>query len=330
LRNSAKDASVDLYVREDMLKEPGNTQTAIIFVYRGGGPRFGPLEFLMGVGTLGLRWLAGVFALGAVFGSIINTLAYRLGRGLPVLRRPECPECGAPRTAVEMVPILGWLVSFGRCRTKGERIGARQPVLAAIGGFMLYGATLGGGRYFVAPVLTYVACAALLVALVVELDRVTAPAKVYWTVGGAAVLLDAWHIVRQGTRWMLNFPFQHGAQTIIVSLPRCVVGAAIGAAAMLALARLVSGRWGLLGDVKVAAVVGALVATAGYSPKWPLAAVLAGAVIGLIVWLARRLPEGRPRYLPLAMAAAGLVAALAPAALMMFAPTMTNMLLFGL
>lgn len=331
-KNPGKGISAKLYVTQPVHAQAKDRQSVMLTVQRSDRPQMGLLATLMMLGTRGLRLIVGLFILGAIGGSAINAVVGRIKKRERLLGWPECPGCGARRQLIELVPIVGWLVSLGRCRTSGERIGVREPVVAALGGFIALGALMGGGRYYVAPVLTYVACAALLVAIVVELDRVAAPGKVYWTVGGAAALIDAWHIVRVGSRWMLSCAFPHSAQMIVVMLPRCVVGAAIGAAAMLALAALawvVSKHWGLLGDVKVAAAVGALMATVGYSPRWPMVALAAGVVIGFFMWIARRGPEGRPRYLPMAMAVAALITVLAPAVLSISPPMLMGSLLLG-
>ncbi len=64
-----------------------------------------------------------VFLLGAVVGSFLNVVVYRVPRGLPLLRpRSFCPRCKRELTVLENIPIVSYLVLRGRCRGCGGRI----------------------------------------------------------------------------------------------------------------------------------------------------------------------------------------------------------------
>ncbi len=59
-----------------------------------------------------------VFAFGAIVGSFINVVIYRLPAGMSVISPPSrCPFCGVRLAWYDNMPILGWLVVRGRCRT---------------------------------------------------------------------------------------------------------------------------------------------------------------------------------------------------------------------
>jgi leader peptidase (prepilin peptidase) / N-methyltransferase len=72
--------------------------------------------------------VAGLF--GAIFGSFFNVVAYRLPRG-ESLSRPgsHCPHCDAPVRAYDNVPVVSWLLLRGHCRSCGERISPRYPIV---------------------------------------------------------------------------------------------------------------------------------------------------------------------------------------------------------
>jgi len=81
--------------------------------------------------------LAG-FAWGAMFGSFINVVAYRLPRGASVVTGPSCcPRCGAAIRPWDNVPVLGWLWLRGRCRDCRESISATYPLVEAGCGVMV-------------------------------------------------------------------------------------------------------------------------------------------------------------------------------------------------
>ena len=78
-----------------------------------------------------------LFLLGAVVGSFLNVVIYRLPRGLSLVRPgSKCPNCDHPIRWYDNVPILGWLVLGGRCRDCGLAISVRYPLVEAAIGLM--------------------------------------------------------------------------------------------------------------------------------------------------------------------------------------------------
>jgi leader peptidase (prepilin peptidase)/N-methyltransferase len=84
-----------------------------------------------------LGWVvAGLW--GALWGSFFNVAIYRLGRedaSLRSLLHPpsHCPSCGTTIRAYDNVPLLGWLLLRGRCRTCHARISVRYPAIELAG-----------------------------------------------------------------------------------------------------------------------------------------------------------------------------------------------------
>jgi leader peptidase (prepilin peptidase) / N-methyltransferase len=70
--------------------------------------------------------------MGAVFGSFLNVVAYRLPRGESLSRpRSRCPGCLTPVRPYDNVPVLSWLLLRGRCRACREPISVRYPLVEA-------------------------------------------------------------------------------------------------------------------------------------------------------------------------------------------------------
>ncbi|WP_241681090.1 prepilin peptidase [Pseudactinotalea terrae] len=70
--------------------------------------------------------------LGAVVGSYLNVLVWRLPREQSTTRpRSACPSCGHAIRWFDNVPVLSWLVLRGRCRDCGTRISVRYPLVEA-------------------------------------------------------------------------------------------------------------------------------------------------------------------------------------------------------
>ena len=83
---------------------------------------------MIGVTTAAGASVAGV--LGLIFGSFLNVVAYRLPRG-ESLATPasRCPGCDTPIKPYDNVPVLSWLLLRGRCRSCGEPIAWRYPLV---------------------------------------------------------------------------------------------------------------------------------------------------------------------------------------------------------
>ena len=75
--------------------------------------------------------LAAVF--GAVVGSFLNVVAYRLPRRESLVSPgSRCPGCGTAIKPYDNVPVLGWLLLRGRCRNCKQQISARYPAVEAL------------------------------------------------------------------------------------------------------------------------------------------------------------------------------------------------------
>jgi prepilin signal peptidase PulO-like enzyme (type II secretory pathway) len=143
--------------------------------------------------------LVGVaFICGAALGSFLNVVAHRVPRGeSPVVGGSRCPSCGSGILPRDNVPVLGWLLLRGRCRSCQAAI-SRRYVLVELtcGGLvaMLAGARLacdprgldrmlvhGDGR----PLFVFVGQTALLMTLM-----------------GWSLLAERGHRVTAATRWL--------------------------------------------------------------------------------------------------------------------------------
>lgn len=78
--------------------------------------------------------VAAVYAavLGLLLGSFIGLAADRLPRGESIVRpRSRCRACGRRLSALDLVPVIGYLARGGRCASCGVPIGPWAPLLEA-------------------------------------------------------------------------------------------------------------------------------------------------------------------------------------------------------
>ncbi|MGB9876857.1 MAG: prepilin peptidase [bacterium] len=74
--------------------------------------------------------LVGAFIFGAVVGSFLNMLIWRLPRGESIVFPPShCPKCNAQLRPLDLIPILSYLMLKGRCRYCGEKIEPRYLIV---------------------------------------------------------------------------------------------------------------------------------------------------------------------------------------------------------
>jgi leader peptidase (prepilin peptidase)/N-methyltransferase len=77
------------------------------------------------------------FVWGALWGSFVNVVVYRVPREMSVVRpASHCPGCGAPVAARDNVPIVSWLLLRGKARCCGVPISPRYLVVEGLSGLL--------------------------------------------------------------------------------------------------------------------------------------------------------------------------------------------------
>lgn len=81
--------------------------------------------------------------LGAIVGSFLNVVAFRLPRRESLVRpRSRCPHCGAQIKPYDNIPILSYLILRGHCRSCGQGISPRYPLIEALSAALCVGVVL--------------------------------------------------------------------------------------------------------------------------------------------------------------------------------------------
>ena len=118
-------------------------------------------------------WTAVVgFVLGALTGSFLNMLIWRLPRGKSLIDPAHsiCPICNHKLTALDLMPILSWLRTRGKCRHCGAPISSRYLWVEVLVGALfaiVWVQKMGVGLDpRVVPFAAYAAAAAILVAII--------------------------------------------------------------------------------------------------------------------------------------------------------------------
>ncbi len=108
-----------------------------------------------------------VFAIGSLLGSFLNVLIYRLPREKSIVwPGSKCPKCNTPIAGYDNIPVLSWIMLFGKCRYCKEKISIRYPlveILTAILLFFTYKSFGINGNWFF---LTYFVCIMIVISLI--------------------------------------------------------------------------------------------------------------------------------------------------------------------
>jgi leader peptidase (prepilin peptidase)/N-methyltransferase len=213
--------------------------------------------------------------LGAVVGSFLNVIAYRLPRKESlVFGASHCPACGAPVKPYDNVPILSFLVLRGRCRSCAARISVRYPIVEALTGALCVGAVLV--HHTAAGIALSITLILLLVpATAIDLEHRIIPNRL---TGPGALLGLA-----------IGLALDPSGE------PERLLAAAGAGGFLLAAALARPGGMGM-GDVKLAAVMGLFLGRT-VAPAIMIA-LFSGVLVGGVVILARGVHEGRKTAVP--------------------------------
>ncbi len=75
-----------------------------------------------------------VFVLGAIIGSFLNVVILRYNSGRTIGGRSGCLSCGTTLSAIDMIPILSWILLKGRCRNCCSKISMQYPLVEFLTG----------------------------------------------------------------------------------------------------------------------------------------------------------------------------------------------------
>jgi leader peptidase (prepilin peptidase)/N-methyltransferase len=232
---------------------------------------------------------------GALIGSFLNVVSYRLPRGKSLVAPPShCPRCDHPIRPWHNLPVVGWLLLRGRCHDCGAPISARYPLVEAATALLYAGVVVRFGLdrdlWLPLALVTFLVPIAL-----IDVDHRIIPNRLTGPAALAAVALAA--VIDPG------------------SLPERGIAAAAAGGAFLLIALISPNGMGM-GDVKLVAVLG-LYLGASVVPAL-FVALIAGTVVGVAVIARKGMTDGRKTAVPFGpfLVLGGLVALFAGPALL--------------
>lgn len=200
-----------------------------------------------------------VFIIGLIFGSFLNVMIYRIPRKESIVfPASNCPECKERLKARDLIPVFSFIIKRGKCTYCGEKISLQYPVVELLTGFLLLLLFIKTGlnsRFFVYSLLFMV----LIVLSFIDLEHMIIPNKITYPAFIIALLLSIF--------------FDH------IEFTAALIGALIPAAVFLLIA-LIYGKGLGMGDVKLVAVIGAVI---GW--EYTFLGIAIGSLLGIIIIL---------------------------------------------
>jgi leader peptidase (prepilin peptidase)/N-methyltransferase len=184
---------------------------------------------------MGAALAAIAFVPGLAVGSFLNVVAARVPLRRSVVHPGSaCMSCGSPISWYDNLPIISYLFLRGRCRSCGETIPWKYPLVELLTALLIGASVLAFGFSAEAAVAAFF-CSALVAISVVDLERRIIPNKI--VLPAAAIVLTAQTLLFPSPEWAL---------------------AAVGASLFLFLAALAYPAGMGMGDVKLALFLGAM------------------------------------------------------------------------
>ncbi len=199
------------------------------------------------------------FLLGLIIGSFLNVVIYRLPEERSIVNPPShCPNCNTRLKVIDLIPVVSYLSTGGKCRYCGEKISFQYPFVELLTAFLFLGAYLKFGFGF-ELLFMLLLISSLIVISFIDYKYMIIPNVI--TYSGIII----------GLLYAIIFDYI----TVINSL----LGILIPSLLLLIVAFLFKGGMGM-GDVKLVAMLGAFL---GY--KYTLAGIFIGSVFGSIIGL---------------------------------------------
>ena len=197
---------------------------------------------------------------GIVAGSFVGAVAYRLPRGISVVWPPSaCPNCNMRLRSRDLVPLMSFLATRGRCRYCSLRIPLRYPLAELATGGLFVASSLLSTDWLSFTV--GVAFFSLLVVMfLIDLEHMLLPNPI--NAAGTALGLAA-----AALGWT------------DLSVKEALLGAALGYGVIYVVVLASRGGMGM-GDAKFLALIGSFVGPQGVIATL-FGASLVGAVVGL-------------------------------------------------
>jgi len=208
------------------------------------------------------------FIMGACIGSFLNVCICRIPESKSIVSPGSaCPKCNTFIKFYDNIPIISWLLLFGKCRTCSEPISARYPLVELLTGLLALASVIRFG-ISIDFLIYYIFISTLVIITFIDLDHQIIPDVIS----------------------LPGIPIGLMASLVLVSLSfkDSLIGMIVGGGSLFLVAwgyQIVTGKEGMGGgDIKLLAMIGAFIGWKGVLFTIFIASAT-GSVIGAVLML---------------------------------------------
>lgn len=200
-----------------------------------------------------------ILLLGLSIGSFLNVCIYRIPEKKSIAFPPShCPSCSHNLNALDLIPLLGYVINKGKCRYCGAKISLQYPLVELLTGIAFL--VLFNKFFLSVEFLKYAVVTSLLIVItVIDLERQEIPDELIIFGLIAGLLINLYHIKAHMVLGILGFMLGGGLFLIIAMVTNGAMGG---------------------GDIKLMAVLGLF-----FGWKYVIMIALFSFIIGAIVSL---------------------------------------------
>lgn len=196
--------------------------------------------------------LALFFIFGCIIGSFLNVVIFRHNTGRNLGGRSKCFSCRRSLGAVDLIPVLSFLMFKGKCRTCKSKISWQYPAVEILTGVLFAAAAfislpfaaVSFSQFIIRMIFLLVILSVLVIITVYDMRHKIIPDKFVFIFSGLAFVNIFFSFDAQGALHLVWPPVLLIASGLILAFPFYLLWLAS------------AGRWMGLGDAKLALGIG--------------------------------------------------------------------------
>ena len=165
-----------------------------------------------------------IFILGLSIGSFLNVCIYRIPEKKSIaFPASHCPNCKHHLNAIDLIPILGYLINRGKCKYCGVKISLQYPIVELVTGIVFL---LLFNKFFISmEFLKYVVLSSILIVItVIDLERQEIPDELIIFGLIAGLLFNIYNIKTDMVPGIMGFVLGGGVFLIIAMITNGAMG----------------------------------------------------------------------------------------------------------
>ena len=192
-----------------------------------------------------------LFVFGTAIGSFLNVLIDRLPAEESIMGRSHCDYCMKPLTAIDLVPLLSYLMLNRRCRRCKKELSWQYPAIEAFTG-LLFVLT-----WIYAPVITHPSL--FIIERIVYITAVSALIVLFFADLKYHILPDSMQVMLVICAFLFSvLRFNLNTDPFLLNMPHLAIAGLAVSAPIFFLFVVTGGRGMGFGDVKLAFTIGLL------------------------------------------------------------------------